>query len=167
MPSASHALEASPPFSPFQNPLWQPMMVIFLPAMFQHWFQRRGGHLLHTRATVWTHLKTDKTSNGGVNWCQSHWREEIGLTGCRAPGNQSTERGGEGWIGQDTLTQPFREAVSQPFTFGSHLTRQATTARLPKVGTWMFDWPPGIRTQADWCCSEGLHCLCFQTLHSA
>lgn len=30
MPSASHALEASPPFSPFQNPLWQPMMVIFL-----------------------------------------------------------------------------------------------------------------------------------------
>lgn len=57
------------------------------------------------------------------------------LTGCGAPGNQSTERGGDGerWIRQDTLTQPFKEA-SRPLAFCFRQTRRATNSAAAGSG---------------------------------
>lgn len=70
----------------------------------------------------------------------------VELQGIRAQREEEKEKDGS--------ARTAHTPVSQPLTFCSHLTRQATTARLQEVGTWTMDWFSGIRNQAGWRCSD-------------
>lgn len=66
----------------------------------------------------------------------------VELQGIRAQKEEEKEKDGSA----RTRSHNRLERLSHSRSFDrSHLTSQATTARLPEVGTWTIDWSPGIR----------------------